>query len=554
MGRRELVTQLSNVGGTMRGATVGDQLPALAVLLIALAPVVSCGGGGSGAVSQPDFILTASPANVSMTVGTYSPPVQISVTGNNGFSGNVSVAISGLPSGAISSPLIPLQIKGSGSQQVSIFIPPAVQTSTLSLQVNATSGHLSHTTPLSLTVAQVTGTAGLQEEAGQVAAGTIEIQGVSADPFNPVYWQEDKLNWVPDVRIPMLAPLTTGPWQNIYSPWPLEQANGWRMFYGGWDGTDTPNDRVYSATTSDFLTFINRTLVIDHGAFTHVNNVNVTQLPDGSMHMICTSLVDGNSLDKPAYFSSPDGIVWNGSSEPYSAQLSDVVNVHGDPLYQASDYNGGNVLLRDNNAWTLFYSIGIFGGNGPVFRATSDSPPVFQSAGSVLDTPHYANDVKKFQVAGQNWYLMVLYMERVLTDPNPPKFSYSLSSDGLQFPPEQTLFLGAYPEDQFFVTPAFVTKGNQILGVLYGGNPNDLLDAIDQIFARWLQKKVVITDSSGVQYLTQGGYGPDRQWFQAPASGSIQGTMIVYAEDGVTPLGSSFVTLAGGKSYHLVLN
>ena len=52
-----------------------------------------------------------------------------------------------------------------------------------------------------------------------------------------------------------------------YSPWPLEQANAWRLFYGGWDGTATPNDRVYSVTTSDFLSFENRVLVIDHRPF-----------------------------------------------------------------------------------------------------------------------------------------------------------------------------------------------------------------------------------------------------------------------------------------------
>ena len=33
----------------------------------------------------------------------------------------------------------------------------------------------------------------------------------------------------------------------------------------------------------------------------------------------------------------------------------------------------------------------------------------------------------------------------------------------------------------------------------------------NQVFARWLQKNVVITDYSSVQYLAQGGYGPDRQ-------------------------------------------
>src|ERR1700739_2517838 len=35
---------------------------------------------------------------------------------------------------------------------------------------------------------------------GQVASHTIEIQGLSAGPFNPIEWQQNTLNWVPDVR------------------------------------------------------------------------------------------------------------------------------------------------------------------------------------------------------------------------------------------------------------------------------------------------------------------------------------------------------------------
>ena len=129
--------------------------------------------------------------------------------------------------------------------------------------------------------------------------------------------------------------------------------------------------------------------------------------------------------------------------------------------------------MWDNNAWTLYYSNGVFGGNGKVYRATSTSIPQFHSAGSVLDTSHYANDVKKFQVGGKNWYVMALYIERVALDPNPPTFSYSLSNDGITFGPENRLFGGTLPQDQFVTTPAFVTKGSSILGVLYGANPVD---------------------------------------------------------------------------------
>jgi hypothetical protein len=272
------------------------------------------------------------------------------------------------------------------------------------------------------------------------------------------------------------------------------------------------------------------------------------------MHMICTTTVDQSSNDKPTYFSSPDGSIWNGSSEPYQAQLSDVVSIPDDPIYAATDYNGGNVLLWDNNSWTLYYSQGVYGGNGKVFRATSTSPPAFQSAGSVLNTSHYANDVKKFQVGSKSWYVMLLYIERGATPVPDPVFSYSLSNDGIAFGAESSLFGGLLPEDHFVTTPAFVTKGGSILGVLYGANPLDLLNAANQIYARWLQKKVVITDSSGAQSLLQGGYGPDRQWFEAPPTGFLQGTITVYAEDGVTPVSVGSVNVSGGKAYSLVLN
>src|SRR5437763_4396297 len=388
----------------------------------------------------------------------------------------------------------------------------------------------------------------LQEVQDQVPAGGIEVRAISAGPFNPLLWQQGTLNWVPDVRTPMFAPLP-GTFQNIYSPWPLEQANGWRMFYGGWDGTATTNDRVYSVTTPDFLSFGSRQLVIDHGDFLHVNNENVTQFADGSMHMMSTTTVSTTSNDKPTYFSSPDGSIWNGSPEPYQAQLIDMVSIPNDPIYAATDYNGGNVLLWDKNSWILYYSEGVYGGNGKVFRATSTSPPDFQSAGSVLNTSHYANDVKKFQVGSKSWYVMLLYIERGASPVPDPVFSYSLSNDGIAFGAESSLFGGLLPEDHFVTTPTFVTKEGSILGVLYGANPVDLLNAANQIYARWLQKKVVITDSSGAQFLLQGGYGPDRQRFQVPQSGSLEGKILVYSEDGVTPLGAGSIGVSSGKAY-----
>jgi hypothetical protein len=283
--------------------------------------------------------------------------------------------------------------------------------------------------------------------------------------------------------------------------------------------------------------------VITNGAFIHVNNVNVQMLADGSLHMICTVYPDQNNLNKPAYFSSPDGITWNGSPEPYPAQMSDIVDIQGYAGFQAGDFNGANVLLRDGNAWSLYFTD--WNDFSKTYRATSNTPPIFQLGGVSLVSDRLVNDVKKFAVGGTNWYVMGLHI-------NSQTIWYSLSNDGVNFNQKQTLLNNLSFADQYIVALGFVTKGNQLLGVLYGASAVPSLDQ-NQIFARWLQKKVLIKDASGTQFAAQGGLGPDRQWFHAPQSGSLQGTMTVDAEDGSTLLGSGTVSISAGKSYRVVL-
>jgi hypothetical protein len=526
--------------------------------VLALAGAFAGCGGGSYSAPPPPPPPSVAIATSSLADGAVGFAYSQTIQSQGGVAPFMwSVSTGSLPNGTM--------LGGGSNNSVTIAgTPDAVESAvTFTIQVTDTN---KQTASQTYSVSIITPRTATTREVGQAPAGTIEIQGLSADVFNPAYWQRNALNWVPDVRAPMLAAQPTGTYQNIYSPWPLEQNSGWLLFYGGWDGTDTPNDRVYKTTTADFYTFGGATattgapttpngqLVIDHGVFTHVNNMSVQQLADGSLHMICTTLVDANSLDKPTYFSSPDGVTWNGTPEPYEAQLSDVVSIPNDPTYAGYDFNGGNVLLWDSNTWVLYYSVGVYGAIGQVYRATGDAPPMFQRTGIALTTPHYANDVKVFQASGKTWYLMSLYIERVQTDPNPVTFLYSLSNDGKQFGPEQTLF--ALPQggpDSFGVTPAFVTRAGRVLGALYGANPQDLLSATDAIFARWLQKKVEVVDSTGATVTAQGGYGPDRQWFAANGSGALTGTIRVFAEDGVTPLATGSIDLSAGKAYMLVL-
>lgn len=523
------------------------RLHSLIIVLLVAIPVAiesACGGGtvtSPPPPPPPKLSIATPPLPNSMVTFAYSQNIQ-ATGGVAPFTWRISSG--NLPHG--------LALGASSSSSTTISgTPDTAGPASFSVEISD-SARQNSTQSYSIMVSNLA-TAQLQL-AGTAPAGLIEIQGLRAGLFDAPSWQRNTLNWVPDVRVPMLAPLTAGPWQNIYSPWALEQPTGWRIFYGGWDGTATSNDRVYSLTSPDFLSFQNRILVIDHGDFLHVNNVNVTQLADGSVHMICTTAVDQNSNDKPAYFSSPDGIIWNGTPEPYSAKLGDVVSIANDPNYAGWDFNGGNVLLWNSNTWTFYYSVGIYGGIGQVYRATATSAPAFQKTGVALNTQHYTNDVKKFSVGGKTWYLMALYVESAIPDPNPPTFTFSLSNDGVTFGPEQALFAGASAADQFLVTPSFVTSDGSILGVLYGANPTDLLSATDAIFARWLQRKTIITETTGTELVLQGAFGPDRQWIQAPTSGLLTGNIAVYGEDGITPLGKGSVSLTAGQSYTLVLN
>jgi hypothetical protein len=100
----------------------------------------------------PDFSVSVLPSTVSTQMGTTSTPVTVSVTGLNGFSGSVSVNITGLPAGFACSPSCPVMINANASAQVSFTVPANASTGNLALTVQGTSGTLSHNAPLTLDV------------------------------------------------------------------------------------------------------------------------------------------------------------------------------------------------------------------------------------------------------------------------------------------------------------------------------------------------------------------------------------------------------------------
>jgi hypothetical protein len=375
---------------------------------------------------------------------------------------------------------------------------------------------------------------------------TAEIHGVGAGPFDPAMWQAGRLNLVPDIRRPLLTP-RDGKFRNIYAPSVVETPDGWRVFYGGWDGVPTGNDRIYSVDTRDFVTFGERQTVIEHGVFHHVCNVNALRHADGSYIAVCTAYPDAERLNKPAIFTSLDGRTWNGSPAPHAATRDDLITMSGYEKFAAADINGMNVLLREDDRYRLYF--GNFRDFGRTYRASSADGKHFTFDGKVHDGRFAVNDVKRFRTAGgEDWHLMGLHM-------NGPVLSYALSRDGMAFPPARTLLGHAGDDDRHIVALGWVVRGEQdapgraLLGVLYGAGAAKTLDA-NRIFARWLQRRVVLVAGDGTCAESGGSLGPDRQVL-APGAGRLE----VFAEDGVTRLGSSdLLTIEPGVAYRLSID
>jgi hypothetical protein len=98
----------------------------------------------------PDFSLTASPTVQSIAPGN-SASYGVVVTPNSGFTGTVSFAVSGLPTGATAT-FSPSTINSSGTSALTISTSSSTPTGSSTLTITATSGQLTHTTTVTLSV------------------------------------------------------------------------------------------------------------------------------------------------------------------------------------------------------------------------------------------------------------------------------------------------------------------------------------------------------------------------------------------------------------------
>jgi Domain of unknown function (DUF1929)/Glyoxal oxidase N-terminus len=111
----------------------------------------------TNAPSTPDFSVAATPSSQNVSQGN-STSYTVNVTPSGGFTGSVSFSVAGLPSGATSS-FTPTSVSGSGASTLTVNTSTSTPGGTYPLTITATSGSLTHTAQVNLTVADFSVTA-----------------------------------------------------------------------------------------------------------------------------------------------------------------------------------------------------------------------------------------------------------------------------------------------------------------------------------------------------------------------------------------------------------
>lgn len=117
----------------------------LSLVLFFLPVLTSCGGGGSGTGTpppSPDFTLFATSSPSVATAGS-SVTITVNMTPVNGFTGSVSINLTGAPAGTTFSPALPVSMTP-GQQNITLTIPASATPTSYNVTVQGTSGTLQH--------------------------------------------------------------------------------------------------------------------------------------------------------------------------------------------------------------------------------------------------------------------------------------------------------------------------------------------------------------------------------------------------------------------------
>ncbi len=133
----------------------------LSLLSLTLGMTLGCGGGSSNQQQSsqpppatPDFALTVNPATVTVFPNN-GTPVSVSATATGGFTSQISVELKGLPTDVLASPAT-FTIGPGATESVILSASSGASTGTTAATITGTSGSLTHTVNMNVSVSQET--------------------------------------------------------------------------------------------------------------------------------------------------------------------------------------------------------------------------------------------------------------------------------------------------------------------------------------------------------------------------------------------------------------
>ncbi|HEV2989637.1 MAG TPA: glycoside hydrolase family 6 protein [Candidatus Angelobacter sp.] len=208
---------------------------------------------------QPDFSLSANPASVSVTQGGAAASSTITVTPLSGFTGSVTLSVGATPSGVTAS------LSGN---TVTFSASSTAVAGTSTVTITGTSGSLTHTTTISVTVVRNTPDFSLSGSAVSVAQGATGNSTITITPVN---------GFTGTVTL-AASGLPTGVTAS-FNP----------------ASTTTTSTLTFTASSTATTGTTNVTVTGTSGALTHTTTVALTVTGTGNGGVTVTTVINSNS-------------------------------------------------------------------------------------------------------------------------------------------------------------------------------------------------------------------------------------------------------------------
>jgi len=326
---------------------------------------VGCGGSGSGSsispspLSAPSFTLSLNPSQIDLSQGA-TQNVQVQVAPENGFSGSVTVTLTGLPSGVTSSP---------SSLSVSANSPGAL---ILTAAAKATPGNVQ---------VSIAGNSGSLQASAALALDVIQMAAPISVPFNTTggnivkafYDESRQLLFATNLALNEVDVLT-GSSLSVQARIPIAQPFGIDQMPDG-------KTLVVGTFTQGFYTIDENTLAV-----THYLAPNFTQQFSTVVLLIPVAMANGNVLFMGKDFGVASGdifiyggqaiIEWNSSSGQFSM-----------PFYVPSlSFEIDNLKRSADHNWAVYAADKLY-----IYSSATDS--FISSAGPVSSAPFGVQDI-----------------------------------------------------------------------------------------------------------------------------------------------------------------